>query len=236
MRPEDDPENPAYWRAVERAEQEARKKGRSLPRCRLCTKPLWVGQDEVHFACAEAAATAEPQQGRRLLVCGSRHWKAEAVLHDVLDRQTVPVQALAHGCAPGADRMAGEWATSRGIPVYRYPADWQGLGSAAGPVRNRRMLEEFQPARVVAFKDRFDRSLADGSGGTEDMVRVALAAGVACWTCDSSGSVERITRPPPPGQAPSPRRHRRTAARRTAPASGQPPPVLDLHLGSEPGR
>jgi len=48
--------------------------------------------------------------------------------------------------------------------------EWDKIGKKAGPLRNQRMLDEGKPDLVVAFS---------GSGGTKDMVRRAVKAGVS---------------------------------------------------------
>ena len=68
--------------------------------------------------------------------------------------------------APGADTLAGRWAETRGVPVEAYPVDLERHGCAAGPIRNKRMLEEGRPDLVVAFP------------GTADVVQQARAASV----------------------------------------------------------
>ena len=62
------------------------------------------------------------------------------------------------------------------VPVY---ADWHRLGSAAGPVRNRRMIDEYRPRLVVAFHDDLE-----ASRGTANCVTQALSRGVPVlwWT------------------------------------------------------
>jgi hypothetical protein len=79
------------------------------------------------------------------------------------------VTAVIHGGAPGADEMAGLWAESTGIAVQCFPANWKAHGKAAGPIRNKRMLDEGKPDLVVAFP---------GGRGTANMVAQARAAGV----------------------------------------------------------
>ena len=92
------------------------------------------------------------------------------MLDRVADR--VEVAAVRHGCARGADTLAGEWARERGIPEQRYLADWQAHGKGAGPRRNQAMLDAADVACVVAFP---------GGVGTADMVRRARAAGLLVW-------------------------------------------------------
>jgi hypothetical protein len=99
----------------------------------------------------------------KVLVTGGRGLSNCTLLFATLDHLHADhaFTTLIHGGASGADRLAGEWATSRGIPVEDYPADWQRYGLAAGPIRNQQMLDE-KPDMVVAFP---------GGRGTADMVR-----------------------------------------------------------------
>ena len=89
----------------------------------------------------------------RVLVCDSRDYadreKLIAVLADL--RRTRGITHLLAGGARGADTLAAEWAEEQDIPCSVYMADWEGLGSKAGPIRNQRMLDEGKPDLVVAL-------------------------------------------------------------------------------------
>jgi hypothetical protein len=70
-----------------------------------------------------------------------------------------------HGGATGADRLAGEWARSRGIEVLVFRVsseEWKSIGKKAGPLRNARMISEGHPDLAIGFP---------GSDGTADMLR-----------------------------------------------------------------
>lgn len=108
----------------------------------------------------------------KVLVCGGRDFSdydyLESVLNEV-DSKT-PILELAQGGARGADSLAHKWAVENGIyKICTFIADWDTHGRAAGPIRNRQMLNEFQPDLVVAFP---------GGFGTEHMIAIALEAGV----------------------------------------------------------
>lgn len=79
-----------------------------------------------------------------------------------------PIKLVIHGGAQGADTMAGEWAQSRGIACMAFAANWATEGRAAGPIRNKRMLDEVSPNVVVAFP---------GGRGTANMVGQARDRG-----------------------------------------------------------
>jgi SLOG family YspA-like protein len=111
----------------------------------------------------------------RVLVCGGRDFDDVGLMISVLDRLHTEKSftVLIHGNARGADRIADAWAWRMGVPCESYglpQGEWDELGKKAGPLRNQRMLDEGKPDLVVAFP---------GSGGTKDMVRRAVKAGVA---------------------------------------------------------
>jgi hypothetical protein len=107
----------------------------------------------------------------RVLVCGGRSFADRTLLEQTLDRLHAArrFSLLIEGDAVGADRLAGTWARARGVALSVFKADWDGLGSKAGPIRNHRMLVEGRPELVVAFP---------GRRGTAHMIRLAQDAGV----------------------------------------------------------
>lgn len=122
-------------------------------------------------AANEMLGFARGELGAVMLVCGGRDYADRTRLRAELDalREARSVGVLVQGGAPGADRLAAQWARSRKVGVVTCLADWQRYGAAAGPIRNRKMLKETRPDLVVAFP---------GGDGTADMVRQAKAAGV----------------------------------------------------------
>jgi hypothetical protein len=81
--------------------------------------------------------------------------------------------AIIEGNARGADTMAGVYATTWGLGLEVYPANWKKYNKAAGPIRNQQMLDEGKPDLVLAFHDNIDKSK-----GTKDMVARAEKAGI----------------------------------------------------------
>lgn len=108
----------------------------------------------------------------RLLVCGSRDWTDDIAVEAVIKYFEPTV--ICQGEARGADLIAKSIAIKLGIDFVGYKADWKTYGKGAGPVRNTRMLKQFRPDVVVAFKDGFQRSLK--YGGTEHMCKISLEA------------------------------------------------------------
>ena len=117
----------------------------------------------------------------RVLICGSRGWSdpfpIDALLAglDVLAEGRGQKLTIIHGDAPGADRMAGRLARRWGASVIPEPAQWDVHGRAAGPIRNKKMLDEHKPDVVFAFRS------AGKSNGTDDMVGRSKAAKVPTY-------------------------------------------------------
>jgi hypothetical protein len=108
----------------------------------------------------------------RVLVCGGRHYNDALTFGSWLGgiQRDHGITQIIQGGATGADFLARQYADFQNIPVRTFEAEWGRLGRAAGPIRNRQMLEEGKPDIVVAFP---------GGNGTADMVRQAKRAGVS---------------------------------------------------------
>jgi hypothetical protein len=105
----------------------------------------------------------------RVLVCGSRDWQD---IHAIRMRlvKLPPSSEILHGDAPGADTIAKWLAEDFGFTVRAFPADWKTHDKAAGPIRNRLMLDE-NPDLVIAFH-------RNGSRGTADTIAEARRRGI----------------------------------------------------------
>lgn len=111
-----------------------------------------------------------------LLVAGGRTFANALLLHDALaawvHRHGLPCE-LIHGGAPGADAMAGAWATEAGVPVRVFRADWGAFGRAAGPKRNQQMVDHVRARGGHVL-------LLPGGTGTADLARRARGL-VGIW-------------------------------------------------------
>jgi len=113
---------------------------------------------------------AVPTNGETWLICGGRNFSDACMfgeaMNEIIQLRGCPTRVI-HGGAQGADFFAGNWAREMAIECVSVPADWKTHGKAAGPLRNARMLNDYQPKFVVAFP---------GGKGTADMVRRAREA------------------------------------------------------------
>lgn len=116
----------------------------------------------------------------KVLVTGSRTWEDEymvdvmiAGLVALTGGSNVPFQVIHGDCPTGADALAATWKDM--VDVSAFPADWDRYKRAAGPIRNRQMLDE-DPDLVVAFSDDLEHSR-----GTRDCVTEARRRGIPVW-------------------------------------------------------
>jgi hypothetical protein len=111
--------------------------------------------------------------GMKVLICGDRYWTGRLPIRSWLCKlQDWAYDTVIEGEAPGADSIAREEAEQMGFKVLKYPAEWGRYGRAAGPIRNRQMLDE-KPDLVLAFHADLSRSR-----GTRDTVEEARRRGI----------------------------------------------------------
>jgi hypothetical protein len=108
----------------------------------------------------------------KLLICGDRWWKDKELIKKYIEYFKPTV--LIEGEARGADTLARMVAEELGIPIEKYPADWNTHGKKAGPIRNRQMLKEGKPDMVIGFHDDLENSK-----GTKDMLKISTKAGIS---------------------------------------------------------
>lgn len=92
----------------------------------------------------------------------------ERILSSIFDIGDV----LGVGDADGLDKLARQWALARRVQFFEFTAQWSNFGRAAGPMRNRAMLDEMKPTMLIAFP---------GGRGTADCIRAAEERGIPVW-------------------------------------------------------
>lgn len=103
----------------------------------------------------------------KIIVTGGRHYQNENKLTETLDE--LKPSTIIQGGATGADLLARTYALKNNIQTKTYHADWTKHGRAAGPIRNREMLQENLDATVIAF---------EGGNGTRNCVKTAQLLGM----------------------------------------------------------
>lgn len=133
---------------------------------------LWVLEDEIREYSDRLAKELKVtrEQVYKVLVCGDRNWNNTELVRQELEKCPKGTIVIEGECR-GADIVARDIAMDLGFSVKGFPADWSGLGKKAGPIRNKKMLEE-SPDLVLAFHNDLE-----SSKGTKHMVGLARKAG-----------------------------------------------------------
>ena len=87
------------------------------------------------------------------------------LLHEQLGERL----SLVSGAAKGVDTLARIIAEKYGIPITEFPADWSTYGRAAGPIRNKQLVQASDA--VLAF-------VAPTSKGTRNTIGLARERGL----------------------------------------------------------
>jgi len=116
----------------------------------------------------------------KVLICGDRNWTSRELVRAWLHKlQALGYDTVIEGEARGADTIARGEAEQIGMNIMEsepgvkgFPAQWEKYGRAAGPIRNRQMLDQ-HPDLVVAFHHDIVHSK-----GTADTVSEARVRGI----------------------------------------------------------
>lgn len=104
-----------------------------------------------------------------ILITGSRDWTDQDIIRNALTEFSDRKVLVIHGKCKGADIIAGNIAEKLGFDISSSPADWKTFGRAAGPIRNKKMVDETLEYKkmgintvVLAFHDSLDNSKGTG--------------------------------------------------------------------------
>jgi predicted Rossmann-fold nucleotide-binding protein len=116
----------------------------------------------------------------RVIVAGGRHHKLIHKDFQILNnlKDSLPITVLVSGGCRGVDTDVEQWAAYNGLEVHRFPVSrqqWQELGPAAGPMRNRDMAAHADAC-----------ILFPGGPGTRSMHAEAKKANLIIFVIDSA--------------------------------------------------
>ena len=122
----------------------------------------------------------------KILICGGRHFDeygafsetVNSVLNELGIHQD-QIELVSGGCE-GTDKMAERYAEENGIPISVFTADWKRYGRAAGPIRNRQMIDQIKDCDrryVIAFT-------GDRTKGTRNTIEIAGKNGIEVFEFD----------------------------------------------------
>ena len=102
----------------------------------------------------------------KTIIAGSRTIELDEVTTflDELKQLGVVITEVVSGTAKGVDSHGELWAKENGIPVKRFPANWDEFGKSAGCIRNQEMLDYAE--QVIVIWDGTSR-------GTKNMIDIA---------------------------------------------------------------
>ncbi len=104
----------------------------------------------------------------KTIIAGSRSLHDYDAVCKAIENSLFDITEVVSGTANGVDRMGEIWASENGIPVKRFPADWNRHGKAAGPIRNQQM-GDYAEALIA---------ITTGSPGTRNMIEYAKKKGL----------------------------------------------------------
>ncbi len=109
---------------------------------------------------------------------GSRHFEDRAKVERELElrraAQGRTLIVVVGDCPTGVDLFVRQWCTTHSVPCAVWDAEWERFGPAAGPRRNRRMVDAYGDIKeCLAF---FQPGAANR--GTTDCARYAAKRGI----------------------------------------------------------
>lgn len=116
----------------------------------------------------------------KTIIAGSRNIDMPlAALNDAVIMSGFDITEVVSGTARGIDRTGELWAEWKGIPVTRFPANWEKYGKAAGYKRNVQMAE-YADALIAVWDGK--------SSGTKHMITAACEKGLKVHVLNTTQS------------------------------------------------
>jgi hypothetical protein len=108
----------------------------------------------------------------RIIVNGGRNYSDLTLVEPELTKlhRYTPIDVVIHGCSGAHAGAVEHWARSRGIPIVRYPPNWERFGHRSEMLRNMFMIKDSRPDLLVAFP---------GGENTADLIQRAVNTGIA---------------------------------------------------------
>jgi len=104
----------------------------------------------------------------RVIIAGTRSICDDTIVRKAIEASGFIISEIVSGGSKGVDESAERTAEKDGIPLMRFPADWNKYGKKAAPVRNRKMADHADA--LIAIWDGKSR-------GTRHMIETMRKAG-----------------------------------------------------------
>lgn len=114
----------------------------------------------------------------RTIIAGSRTINDSLLIEQAILKSGFRITEVFSGGARGVDQLGDAWARRNGVPVRRFPADWERYGKRAGFLRNEEMADRAEG--LIAVWD-------GRSPGTKHMIEIAKRRGLKVFILTSNG-------------------------------------------------
>lgn len=105
----------------------------------------------------------------KVIIAGSRTINKPSVIREAMEKSQFNITEVVCGGARGVDFVGKILALSHGIPVKKFPADWEGYGKRAGHIRNAQMAD-YADALILVWDGK--------SRGSANMLKTAKERGL----------------------------------------------------------
>lgn len=105
----------------------------------------------------------------KVIIAGGRKITDYELLLRAVLNAGFDITAVVSGGAKGADALGEQFAAEASLPVYKFPAEWDQFGRAAGPIRNE-LMAKFGDALIALWDGK--------SRGTKHMIEQANKHGL----------------------------------------------------------
>ena len=108
----------------------------------------------------------------KTIIAGARDIKDKLLVRQAIRDSGFEISLVVCGNAAGVDDLGKQHAYENKLPLVIFPANWEGEGKAAGPLRNQRMAEYADACIIICKKD---------SRGSRDMAFRAAKHGLKLY-------------------------------------------------------
>lgn len=129
-----------------------------------------------------------------MIIAGSRNLSDPALVADAVEESGFAVTEVVSGAAKGVDREGEKWAEKHGVPVTRFPADWEDISSPDAVIRERRDGTKYDAKagvrrnwEMAQYADALVAVWGGQSRGTESMIRFMRQLGSSVYVKEVHG-------------------------------------------------
>lgn len=115
----------------------------------------------------------------KTIIAGSRDISLPSFVESAVAASQFTITEVVSGCARGVDTLAIQFAAKNGLPVKRFPANWDKFGRGAGYRRNAEMAQ-YAEALIAVWDGK--------SRGTGHMINIAQSKHLKVFVYRTDGA------------------------------------------------